>query len=249
MMSDERPLRTTGTDAERLLLAAGSAEKPDARSVRRAAERLGLFPTAIVVAGAMALAWRSARWSSFVWRSILPLAGAAAIAVAYGVEHRADGVAPTAVAPSASSAPGRIDHPGAGAAAVPSPAPTAPDTMESAVLPLAPALPRISSRVGPRVPARVAPADRLREQAERLDRARALLEAGDSSGTLALLDDYDRRFAGGPLSEESLLLRIKALGRRGDRSAASALARRFLKTYPASVHVDRVTALLHSLSP
>ena len=48
----------------------------------------------------------------------------------------------------------------------------------------------------------------------------------------------------GSLREEAQLLRIEALARAGDRSAASALARAFLRTYPASVHADRVAALL-----
>jgi outer membrane protein assembly factor BamD (BamD/ComL family) len=91
--------------------------------------------------------------------------------------------------------------------------------------------------------------DTLREQAARLDHVRALLQAGESNVALASLDEYDRRFAGTPLSEESLLLRIEALARRGDRSAAATLARRFLKAHPASVHADRVTALLRSVSP
>jgi outer membrane protein assembly factor BamD (BamD/ComL family) len=89
----------------------------------------------------------------------------------------------------------------------------------------------------------------LREQTALLDRSRARVGAGDPSSALTLLDDYDRRFARAPLAEESNLIRIEALVRRGDRGAASALARRFLRTYPASVHVARVTALLHALSP
>jgi hypothetical protein len=96
-----------------------------------------------------------------------------------------------------------------------------------------------------RVP--VATTDRLREEAHVLDGARALLAAGDASGALARLGDYDRRFAGGSLREEALLLRIESLA-RVDRSTAAALARRFLTAYPASVHAGRVEAVLRELT-
>jgi outer membrane protein assembly factor BamD (BamD/ComL family) len=91
--------------------------------------------------------------------------------------------------------------------------------------------------------------DGLREQAALLDHARAQLEAGDPQGALGSLDVYDRRFAGSPLAEESIVLRIDALARRGDRAGAATVARRFLRTHPSSVHADRVAALLRGLSP
>lgn len=248
-MSEERPLRISGSDAERLLLAAGSADRPDARSVRQAAERLGLFPAPLVVMGALALALRSAKWTSIVARGLVPLAGVAAVAVAV---HAAGPVSPTAGGPLAIAPPVRIANPNA-RAAEPSPAPQGalPQAPRADVpVPFAlPTAPRKTPRAAARVAAPAAPADSLGAQADRLDRVRARVESGDSSGALAALDDYDRRFAGGVLSEESLLLRVEALRRGGDRGAAAALARRFLRTYPASVHVGRVTALLHSLSP
>jgi hypothetical protein len=99
-------------------------------------------------------------------------------------------------------------------------------------------------RILPTAPVR---ADRLREEADALDAARERLTLGDAVGALAQLDAYQRRFAGGALREEAQLLRIEALVRAGDRAAASAVARHFLKNYPASVHVRRVAALLGGL--
>ncbi len=101
---------------------------------------------------------------------------------------------------------------------------------------------------------RVAPiasasADHLREQAEALDDARGLLALGQANQALSRLDEYDRRFAGGPLREEAQLLRIETVALEGERAAAASLAKRFLRAYPGSVHVDRVAAILQSLSP
>ena len=255
-MSKARPLRTSGTDLERLLLTAGSAERPDVASVRKAAEGLGLFPRALVVAGAVALALRSARWTTVIARSVLPLATVAAVIVAaYGVVHRAGAAGDSSPAPATGtvahrSGPPTETAPAAAAATSPQPVNSSPSLPVEPPPALAPAAPRITAtRASVHANVTAQSADSLREQAALLDRSRSRVAAGDPNGALALLDDYDRRFARAPLSEESNLIRIEALVRRGDRGAASALARRFLKAYPASVHVARVTALLHTLSP
>lgn len=250
-MSEERPLRTTGTDAERWLLAAGSAELPDPASVRKAAAGLGLFPKAVVVGSAMALGLRARSFASLVARGVLPVAGmAAVIVVAYAVVQRGGAVGSSTLAPVGGAVAGRASSAGEMApVAALAPEPSASGTAEPVEAPRAVAPRATPARAAIRSNPSGPMADNLREQAELLDKARARVGTGDSNGALALLDDYDRRFAGAPLSEESHLIRIEALVRRGDRNAASALARRFLGTYPASVHVDRVTALLNSLSP
>jgi hypothetical protein len=259
-MSRARPLRTTGTDAERRLLAAGSAERPDAASMRRTAEALGVLPRALVFGAAVALALRSVKWTPVILQGFLPLASVGAVAIiAYHIAERPEPVALTRIAPSA-GAPVRVSNQTDGPATAP-----APRTVEATADPprpvalvaseaAAPALrPHAAPRATTRAVARATPpaktTDSLREQAELLDRARVRIATGDTAGGLAVLDDYDRRFAGAPLSEESVVLRIEALARRGDRSSAAALGRQFLKTYPTSVHADRLSSLLHSLSP
>jgi hypothetical protein len=256
-MSSARPLRTTGTDAERLLLAAGSAEKPDAASVRRTATALGVLPRLLVFGAAVALALRVARWTPVILRRFVPLAGVGAVAVvAYHIAERRGPDASTRIAPSAGTVAGQVGNQIDGP-------PAAARTAEATANVLPPFLaasepaaqrPRSSSAMRPIAHAvtlstsATLPADNLREQAELLDRARARIATGDPGGGLAVLDDFDRRFGGKPLSEESLLLRIEALARRGDRNTAAALGRQFLKMYPASVHAERLSALLHSFS-
>jgi hypothetical protein len=256
-MSKAPPLRTAGTDAERLLLEAGSSERPDAASMRRTAQALGLLPRVLVFGGALALAARSARWTPVMLRGFVPLACVGALAVvAYNLAERHGPATSSGIAPSAGTLAGRVGNPTDG---VPAPTRTTEPTADLPRPVLAaseageprlrlPGAPRATTRVVAGTTPATPPADSLREQAALLDRARARIAAGDPGGSLAVLDDYDRRFPGAPLSEEALLLRIEALARRGDRSAAAALGRQFLKRYPESVHTDRLSALLHSLT-
>jgi hypothetical protein len=46
------------------------------------------------------------------------------------------------------------------------------------------------------------------------------------------------------MSEEAALLRIEATAARGDRSAAAALAQRFLAAHPRSVHAVKVRSIV-----
>jgi hypothetical protein len=242
-MTSTRQLRKTGTDLERMLLAAGAAERPDAASVRKAAKLLGVVPRAALIAATLGIALRATRWSSVAAWSAVPLVGVAGVAL---VAHRAaappaQGATSVAAAPLATQVP--LSH-------------RVPELQEppAAVEPQSARVARPAAAVPPRLSMRKAaiagaPVDGLREQADALDGARELLSLGEPHGALSRLDDFDRRFAGGPLHEEAQLLRIEALARKGDRTAATALARRFLKTHPESVHVDRVASILQSLTP
>ncbi len=248
-MKSTLPLAKTGTSVERLLLAAGADERPDAESVRRAARVLGLVPRAALVAATLGVALRASRWTSIaMWGSVslVGIAGISALGYSARALRHAE-VAPVVPAsPRPVVAPSGMQPPGPPPLArQPSSAPVS-ATVEA---PVAAPLPAADARGVGRRAVGVAPAvDRLREQAEVLDGVRARLALGDAAGALAQLGDYDRRFAGGSLHEESLLLRIEALAREGDGGAASALGRHFLKTYPSSVHADRVATLLKELS-
>jgi hypothetical protein len=236
-------LHTTGTDAERLLLSAGFAERPDAVSVRNAAARLGVFPRAFLLSIAIAIAVRGMKWTSIAVGTVVSVGLASAAVSAYLATHRALMPAPIAAAASVpvapSEAPGRSTMPSERAAE---------NDIELRPPPSDRGERRAAGRAAVRPSSPAAAADSLREQARRLDHARALLMADDAAAALAALDDFDHRFPKGPLSEESLLLRIEGFAHRGERPAASSLARRFLALYPASVHAGRVSALLGALS-
>lgn len=202
-MSSTRPLAKTGSDMERLLLAAGANERPDAPSVRRAASVLGLVPRAALVAATLGVAVRATRWTSFAAWGSLSIAGIAGIALA----THAGRPVPAAGVPVVAAPAWRPSA--ASAEAVSPPPPTLAEAPLAARLLDGHPLPH---RAGP---ASFAQADRLREQAEALDRVRALLAAGDSTEALARLGDFDRRYAGGSLREEALLLRVEALAHGG----------------------------------
>ncbi len=248
-MNSTRPLAKTGSDVERLLLAAGADERPQAESVRKTARALGIVPRAALVAATLGVALRASKWTSIVaWSSVslVSLVSVAGVVLATHAErsmpHAGAAVAAALDArmpagPASSAAAPRE----AAAALVPSEVPAAIARTDGAAL--AAGDTRWASR-------RVAPvaANRLREEAAALDGARSLLALGDAPGALARLGEYDRRFAGGSLREEALLLRIESLASTGDRTTAATLARRFLTVYPASVHAERVEAVLRELT-
>ncbi len=110
-------------------------------------------------------------------------------------------------------------------------------TVTPSTEPLARPIPAVSSESARRK------VDTFAAQVELIDRGRASAGAGDSTGTLRAVDEYDHRFPGGLLSEEALLLRIRG-SRRERRSGRSIrLAHRFLAQYPRSVHADRLRFL------
>ena len=72
---------------------------------------------------------------------------------------------------------------------------------------------------------------------------RASLAGGDASAALAELDAYRRAFPDAALDDEATVLRVNALLLRGDRSAATVLANRFLAAHPSSPHAPRLRTL------
>jgi hypothetical protein len=87
-------------------------------------------------------------------------------------------------------------------------------------------------------------ASSLREETMQLDRARALISAGDPGAGLLALDRYATAFPRGALAPEAMLLRIKALVMRGDRAQARALARSFMTERPRDPHIEELRSLV-----
>jgi hypothetical protein len=244
-MKVRRPMHTTGAQLERLLFNSGAAERPDTDTVQKAARALDLFPNALLAGGVLAFVVRNVRRVSVAVGTLVPL-GAVAIAVVV-VSHPSGANIPVGPSHAASTAIDVSPDPPVVAPAIPPALEQTPYRSIDTTPPPHTRAPRRSkvhaSNPSPRT---TPPIDNLSEQAETLNRARALLEAGQTSTALAVIDDYDGRFQGRPLSEEALLLRIEGLAQRGDREAAKDLCRRFLAKYPASVHLDQVSALLGS---
>jgi hypothetical protein len=242
-MTDMR-LSVAGSERERALLRAGAEEAPSTESVQAAARVLGIVPRAAIVAYAIAALFKSVKWSSVVGYVLAPAAAVAGVAtVGYVV---ATGAAPRAPSLVASPAPHAAVQAPAVAATPPAPVEPAVRADVPVATPAAPV-----AKVAPHArvvraepPARAAEVSQaLQQQIDLIDRARRLEASADTGGALRTLDEFDRRFARGPMSEEAGLLRIQATAARGDRAAASALAQRFLAEHPASVHAAKVRSI------
>lgn len=77
------------------------------------------------------------------------------------------------------------------------------------------------------------------DEPELLRQAQSALAARPAEA-LALTREHERHFARGALREEREVLAIEALRRLGRSSAAADRARRFEKSYPRSVHLEKV---------
>jgi outer membrane protein assembly factor BamD (BamD/ComL family) len=80
-----------------------------------------------------------------------------------------------------------------------------------------------------------------REESQLVGSARSMLRAGNATVALQLLELATARFPAGILIQEREALRIEALTALGRTSEARARAESFVKAYPKSPHVSRVT--------
>jgi hypothetical protein len=84
----------------------------------------------------------------------------------------------------------------------------------------------------------------LSDELGALKRASSALNAGDTSGALSALDQYDHVLKGTKMRAEATLLRIETLARAGQTGAASELAQRFVAQNPESPLVDRARSFV-----
>jgi hypothetical protein len=121
------------------------------------------------------------------------------------------------------------------------PAPTlAPDPIVP--IPIAPALP--APFVPAPAPARSGAGASIRDEVATLERARSVLASGEPALALSILDDYVSAFPHPTMASEAAVLRIEALVRAGDRSAARSAAHAFLVKYPLSPYGARVRSVV-----
>jgi hypothetical protein len=95
-------------------------------------------------------------------------------------------------------------------------------------------------------PARAAslPVSSLGDETQALDRVREHLGAGNAAQALAAIQRYRAKWPRGALAAEATLLRVDALLRSGNRSAAEFEANRLIKNAPQSRYAVRARALL-----
>ena len=82
-------------------------------------------------------------------------------------------------------------------------------------------------------------ADRLAEEVALLDRAQALLTAGDAAGARVLLAEHSLRFADGALIDLRESAQVQALCLQGDAPAAARAAELLVLGHPQSAVAQR----------
>jgi hypothetical protein len=135
--------------------------------------------------------------------------------------------------PGSRSEPRKLDR--AGSARRPEVASLAEDPLQPALPSAAPVEPSTASNVDP---------EALKAEIALLDSARRALRSGDSKRAERELREHSQRFSSGLLALEADVLRMESLLARGDRQAAAAAARNYLKSHPQSPHAARVRAVL-----
>jgi hypothetical protein len=222
---------------ERDVLRAGRAEGPTSR------EKQALW-TAIAAQSGLAIPAASAQSATNAASAGATSAGGTSLAVKSALVAIAlgGGVFATARAwpPASPPPPGIVVASPAAQPPPPArpPAPLPPTEAASAprAAPARPARPQIAHDLAARAPA----PSRLAAEGRAVVDAKRALRADDAASALRLLEAADRAFPDGALGQEREALMIEALDRAGQREAARARARAFLRAYPTSPHATNV---------
>jgi hypothetical protein len=244
-MNEPRRLRELhGSPAEHALLNAGVSYRSSADAHAKTMAALGLAGSAALSAGiggaSVAPLFAKAGVGKLV--AALSLIGAAAVPAGYLVwqQSRPAVVSVSVVSTAAAQAPALRAHP----ATLPAPPSlnSAPAPSETAAPEPTEAAKASTSHVGRAGKSDSAAA--LAAELGALDGVRAALSHGDATGALARLDSYGRDYPHGRLALEAEVLRIDALSRSGQATAASKHAESFLRRHPNSVLATRVRGYL-----
>jgi hypothetical protein len=249
-MSEDRLLRSEGTDPlERALLRAGAEERPSKEARARTLAALGIAGGAVAAGGAATVATatgraaisRLVRWVGLavvvvvgvvmVWLALRPVQPAVSVSAPF---------VPSAIAPVATVPP----PPDSATVATASPGDSA-----AAALSAPPPAPSVAARTPAPSSSAASDDNGLAAEVAALDRAREALAGGSVPAALGALDDYQRSFPHGVLGQEAAVLRIEALVKGGNTAAAKALADRFLAANPQSPHAPRIRRLVGEQDP
>lgn len=255
-MSEPRRLREEGSELERALIASASSDAPSPRARAAAARALGIDPTPGGSGGgpsggvATSVTMSGAKIAGFVG-----LAAAIALAAWQLVVLGDDEVeteratvdvgppSPAAEPPAPLVAP--IERTGERPAGDARTLDEAPSEVQASPRsrPIARTRPAVEADV-PENAEPVAAPSTLAAEVAALDAARSAIRRGQTARALAMLDEYDARFARPELGPESDIARIEAHLAAGDRAAARSLADRFLAAHPTSPAAARIRRLV-----
>ena len=223
-MNEPRRLRDDpGSLLERSLLDAGRGYTASAATRRKALAALGV---ATVATSTTAAATSLTKVGIAKWAVAVALVGGGAVTAAHYLAQPSP--APNSAPSAAITVTSIQPAPAPVLAKDPEPAPVVVDNPS-------PSAPVGAQRLEPRA---AAPA--LAAELSALDAARSSLNAGEPRAALSALDAYARNFPHGKLGIEAEVLRIDALAKSGQASAARSRAEAFIKRHPDSVLASRV---------
>jgi hypothetical protein len=261
MNDPERLSTASDSEVERLLLGASRVRAPPGSKERAMFAVSGALGASGAVGGgaaagkgtAIGLA-KAGSLASLKWVGILGLAAIGTVGGAVVLHEVRESPPPTAVEMGPESASGTRPVRGARSNSnrTPetggewTPVPIDPLTLaplasaEVAVAPSAPA-PMLAVAIAD---AGAFAASALPAELALLEQARSAVAGGDPARSLSVLDRYAERFPQGSMMPEAMMIRIEALLKAGDRSAATRSAAAFLASDPGSPYAARVRSLL-----
>jgi hypothetical protein len=221
--------------AQELLDRARHAHDPGPEDAARVRAKLALRigAAALATGGSAAAVGRSHGW---LLKLVLPSVVVASVLALVLTRGRSPAVETAPVPPAAVSVP-VVATAEPTATELPAPTPSDAPVAPANSVPLAAA-----SATAPVRAARPQPSASSDLEAEMalLASAQAAIQRGDFSAALAKLDEHQRSFPGGALSEERTAARVVALCGAGRQSEARALAALFLAHHPSSPLAPRV---------
>ncbi len=241
-MNPQRLAYEDATEFERRLLSAAAREQPSPNHVRRMRRAIGL-------AGGFLS-------TTSVGTAVLALPKLAALAV---VAAGFTGNASSVIRKEPSDTPALQGSLPVDAAARSRSARTTPVRSVPQPAAVEGSQPIEGNRITPTSRARARPSDAspavaprtftdVRAEVRALDRARGLLQQGNSAACLAELERYKKAYPEGLLRQEATVLRVEALNRAGERAAAESAANSLLREHPDSPYRDRVKKAVHPSS-
>jgi hypothetical protein len=233
MDEPQRLLDGTGTPLERTLLQElQSYQGPKSMRAHTLAALGGTGSTGLAAVGFLAWLWGKT-WSTKLLLTVSVTSDLLSIPASYLILRHSSTSPALPASPTVTASP-RVQQ-------LPSIAPASPTTSSPALDIPADPTPAPVARLSRR--GLTASAD-LRAELGALDTVRATLARSDFPVALSLLDAYFQRFHHGRLHLEAEILRIDALAKCGQTTAARSYAKEFLRRHPTSVHAARLQSIV-----
>jgi hypothetical protein len=254
-MSDdpERLSIDSDSELERLLLRSGRAPAPSGSRQRALLAASAVLVTAGLSAGGAAAGTVAAKAGSVLslkWLAVLGVAGLGAMTVAVALKGDLLSSAPARRAEGSVTTVTTAARP-ALAPTTPTTQPPVTDETSTVIASVSSGAPRPSAaRVSEPVAEPTASAESsVHAELGTLEQARGALSAGDPARALSILDAYSTRYPRGSMGPEATVLRVEALVRAGDPSAAARVGNAFLAGNPHSPYAERIRSLLGASNP